>query len=214
MLKVLFTLGLGLGLAANASAQAPAEWQEGKHYTLIEPPQATTTGDKVEVLEVFSYACPHCNEVAPMVADIKKRLPATSEFVMIPAQFGFEAWKTYARAFYTAQALGILDKSHEDMFRAIYVDKKLDIRSPTFASLAEFYSQYGVSVEDFTATSRSFAIETRLKRNDALIKAYGVESTPNFIVNGKYLVSGQTAGGYNNIEALLNYLVAKESAGS
>lgn len=213
MLKALFTLGLGLGLASGAAAQAPVEWQEGKHYTLIEPPQATTTGDKVEVLEVFSYACPHCNEVAPMVAEMKKRLPATAQFAMIPAQFGFEAWMTYARAFYTAQALGILDKSHDDMFRAIYVDKKLDIRSPTFASLAEFYSKYGVSVEDFTATSRSFAVEARLKRNDALIKAYGVESTPNFIVNGKYLVTGQTAGGYNNIEPLLNYLVAKEAQG-
>jgi thiol:disulfide interchange protein DsbA len=213
MLKSLFALGLGLGLAVGASAQAPVEWKEGTHYTLIEPAQVTTTGDKVEVLEVFSYACPHCNEVAPMVADIKKRLPATAQFVMIPAQFGFEAWKTYARAFYTAQALGILDKSHDAMFRAIYVDKKLDMKSPTFASLAEFYSQFGVSAEDFTATSRSFAIETRLKRNDALIQAYGVESTPNFIVNGKYLVTGQTAGGYGNIEALLNYLVAKESQG-
>jgi thiol:disulfide interchange protein DsbA len=213
MLKTIFALGLGLGLATGASAQTPTEWQEGKNYFLIEPPQTTTTGDKVEVLEVFSYACPHCNEVAPMVADMKKRLPKTAQFVMIPAQFGFEAWKTYARAFYTAQALGILDKSHEDMFRAIYVDKKLDSRSPTFASLAEFYSQYGVSVEDFTATSRSFAIETRLKRNEALIKAFGSEGTPEFIVNGKYRVTGPSAGGYNNIEPLLNYLVAKEAQG-
>lgn len=213
MLKTLFALGLGLGLAASASAQVPTEWQEGKNYFLVEPPQATTTGDKVEVLEVFSYACPHCNEVAPMVADMKKRLPASAQFVMIPAQFGFEAWKTYARAFYTAQALGILDKSHEDMFRAIYVDKKLDSRSPTFASLAEFYSKYGVSVEDFTATSRSFAIETRLKRNEALISAFGTEGTPEFIVNGKYRVTGPSAGGYNNIEPLLNYLITKESEG-
>lgn len=213
MLKSLFALGLGLGLAAGASAQPAGDWQEGKNYFLIEPPQATTTGDKVEVVEVFSYACPHCNEIAPMVADMKKRLPANAQFVMLPAQFGFESWKTYARAFYTAQALGILDKSHEAMFKAIYVDKKLSGTSPTFASLADFYSQYGVSAEEFTATSRSFAIETRLKRNDALITAYGVDSTPQFIVNGKYRLTGLSAGGYNNIEPLLNFLIAKEAKG-
>ena len=61
------------------------------------------------------------------------------------------------------------------MFRAIYVDRKLDGRSPTFASLADFYSRYGVTAEDFTATSRSFGIEAKLKRNEALIKAYGVD---------------------------------------
>jgi thiol:disulfide interchange protein DsbA len=161
MLKFLFALGLGIGLVDIASAQstAPAEWQAGKHYFPIQPAQVTTTGDKVEVVEVFSYACPHCNEVAPMVADIKKRLPANAEMVLLPAQFGFEAWQNYARAFYTAQALGILEKSHADVFRAIYVDRKLDNRSPTFASIAEFYTRYGVSAEDFIATSKSFAIE-------------------------------------------------------
>ncbi|MEZ5463303.1 hypothetical protein [Dokdonella sp.] len=127
---------------------------------------------------------------------MKKRLPANAEFVSIPAQFGFEAWKTYA-ARSMAQALGILDKSHDAMFRAIYVDKKLDIRSPTFASLAEFYSQYGVSAGSPRVRSPS---KRDSSYNDALIKAYGVESTPNFVINGKYLVTGQTAGGYASIE--------------
>jgi thiol:disulfide interchange protein DsbA len=215
MLKFLFALGLCIGLVDIASAQTPApvEWESGKHYFPIQPAQTTTTGDKIEVVEVFSYACPHCNDVAPMVADIKKRLPANAEMVLLPAQFGFAAWQTYARAFYTAQALGLLDKSHADVFRAIYVDKKLDNRSPTFASIAEFYAQYGVSADDFTATSKSFAIEARLKRNDALIKAYGVDSTPQFVVNGKYRLDGNSAGGYDKIEALINYLVAKETGG-
>lgn len=213
MFKCLIASWLGLGLAFSASAQTPDEWQAGKHYMLIEPAQATTTGNKIEVVEVFSYACVHCNEVSPMVADMKKRLPANAELVLVPAQIGFEAWKTFARAFYTAQALGLVEKSHADLFRAIYIDKKVDPRSPTFASLAAFYSQYAVSEEDFIATSRSFAIETKLKRNDALIKAYGVEGTPEFIVNGKYRISGQTAGGYEKIEPLVQYLIGKETQG-
>ncbi|HOX72688.1 MAG TPA: thiol:disulfide interchange protein DsbA/DsbL [Dokdonella sp.] len=213
MIKSLIALTVGLGLLSVSPARAEDNWEAGKNYFVIEPAQATTTGDKIEVVEVFSYACPHCNEVAPMVEDIIKRLPANAEFVKIPAQFGFEAWKTYARGFYTAQALGILDKSHADVFRAIYIDHKLDGRSPTLASLADFYSKYGVSAADFTATSSSFAVEARLKRNDALIKAYGVDSTPVFVVNGKYRLSGATAGGYEKIEPLLHYLIAKESSG-
>ncbi|HQV72875.1 MAG: thiol:disulfide interchange protein DsbA/DsbL [Xanthomonadales bacterium] len=213
MLKALLVLTAGLGLAIGSHARAQDNWVAGKNYFLIEPPQATTTGDKVEVVEVFSYACPHCNEVAPMVADLKKRLPANAELVLLPAQFGFEAWKVFARGFYTAQALGLVEKTHADLFRTIYVDRKIDIRSPTFASLAEFYSKYGVSAADFTATSESFAIKAKLKRNEELIKAYGADGTPTFIVNGKYRFSGQSAGGYEKIEPLVHYLIDKEAKG-
>ncbi len=203
----------GFAALGTAHAQAPATWEAGKHYDLVEPPQVTTTGDKIEVVEAFSYACPHCNQVAPVVDAIKKSLPANAEFVYLPVQFASDAWKTYARAFYTAQALGIADKAHSDVFRAIYVDKKLSGNAPSMESVAEFYSKYGVSAADFLATSKSFAIETRLKRNDALVKAYGIDGTPTFIVNGKYRLSGKSAGGYDKIEGLIQFLVAKESGG-
>jgi thiol:disulfide interchange protein DsbA len=213
MFRKIGALIVGLGLAVSASAQPEGGWQAGKHYFPIEPAQATTTGDKVEVAEVFSYACPHCNQVAPIVESLKKNLPANAGFVMIPAQFGFDAWKTFARGFYTAQALGFLEKSHMDMFKAIYVDKKIDSGKPTIEALASFYSQYGVSAEDFLATSKSFAIETKLKRNASVTSAYGVEGTPAFIVNGKYRISGQSAGGYDQLEPLIKFLIEKESSG-
>ncbi|MEO8010208.1 MAG: thiol:disulfide interchange protein DsbA/DsbL [Dokdonella sp.] len=213
MLKFFAALLSGLVACTSVSAQAPVEWQAGKHYTVIEPAQTTSTGDKIEVLEVFSYGCTHCNTVAPLVEKMHKALPANAEFVLMPAQFGFDAWKTFARAFYTGQALGLTEKSHLEVFRTIYVEKKIDPTSPKFEDLATFYSKYGVSAADFTATSTSFAIETRLKRNDALVKAYGVDSTPTFIVNGKYRLSGQSAGGYEQIEPLVKYLIAKETAG-
>lgn len=213
MSKFFAALLTGLAACGSASAQAPVSWEAGKHYSVIEPAQTTTTGDKVEVLEVFSYGCTHCNTVAPLVDKMHKDLPANAEFVLMPAQFGFDAWKTFARAFYTAQALGLTEKSHLEVFREIYVNKKIDPTSPRFDDLANFYSKYGVSAADFTATSKSFAIETRLKRNDALIKAYGVDSTPTFIVNGKYRLSGQSAGGYEQIEPLVKHLIAKETAG-
>ncbi len=212
-MKSLIALTVGLGLIFGSQAHAEDTWVAGKNYFVIEPVQATTTGDKIEVVEVFSYACPHCNEVAPMVADIKKRLPANAEFVMLPAQFGFSAWQTFAKGFYTAQALGLIDKTHADLFRKIYVDKTIDSRSPTFAAVADFYANYGVTAEDFIATSNSFAVKAKLKRNEGLIKAYGVDGTPAFVINGKYRVSGQTAGGYEKLEPLILYLIDKEAKG-
>ncbi len=131
----------------------------------------------------------------------------------MPVQFNADSWKTFARGFYTAQALGLIEKSHMDLFKAIYVEKKIDGGKPTLDALAKFYSQYGVSTEDFLATSKSFAIEAKLKRNSALIGAYGIEGTPAFIVNGKYLISGQSAGGYDQVEPLVKFLIARESAG-
>lgn len=214
MLKSFIALTVGLGLIVGSHASAQDTWEAGKNYFLIEPPQATTTGDKIEVVEVFSYACPHCNEVAPMVQGMVKRLPANAQFVLLPAQFGFSAYETFAKGFYTAQALGLIEKSHEDLFRTIYVDKKIDIRSPTFASLADFYSKYGVSAEDFTATSTSFAVKAKLKRNAELIKAYGIDGTPTFVVNGKYRISGTSAGGYENVEKIVHYLIEKEAKGN
>lgn len=212
MLKSLAALLLGAGLATGAHAQGASPWQIGKHYFPIEPPQATTTGDKVEVVEVLSYACPACNSIVGVVDGIKKSLPANAEFVLVPAQFGNEAWRVYARALYTAQALGIAEKAHADVFRAIYVDNKLGQNKVTIEEVADFYSRYGVSAADFLATSTSFAVQARLKRNEALIRAYGVDGTPSFVVNGKYRLSGSSAGGYQQLGELILYLVAKESA--
>lgn len=213
MLKSLVALTIGAGLVVCSFANAQDTWEAGKNYFVIEPPQATSTGDKIEVVEVFSYACPHCNEVVPMVQGLKSRLPANAEFVMLPAQFGFSAWQTFAKGFYTAQALGLVEKTHEDLFRTIYVDKSLDSRSPTFAAIADFYAKYGVTAEDFIATSNSFAVKARLKRNEELIKAYGVDGTPTFVVNGKYRVTSQSSDGYKSVESIVHYLIEKESKG-
>lgn len=210
MLKSLFALGLAFVLGAGA-ARADEAWVEGKNYSLIEPAQVTSTGDKIEVVEAFSYGCTHCNEARPLVDAMAKRMPANAAFIMLPVQFGFESWKTFARAFYTAQALGLVEKTHADLFRAIYVERKIDGRAPTMEALAEFYAKYGVSAADFLATSRSFAIETRMKRNETLMKAYGVDATPTFIVNGKYRFTGATAGGYEKVEPLVRYLIEKET---
>ena len=210
------------GLAVVSSVGAQEAWEAGKHYFPVEPPQATTTGDKVEVLEVFSYACPACNSFAPFVAKMKASLPANAEIRYLPAAFrSDEDWPVFQRAFFAADALGLVDKTHDAMFDAVWKEGSLKINDPvthrivsplpTIDDVAKFYAKYGVSAADFVGTANSFAVNAKMKRADAQIKTYGVDSTPTIIVNGKYRITGVSAGGMDKIPALVSYLVAKES---
>jgi len=222
MFKRFIGVVFALAFVSTAQAQAQPTWEAGKQYFLIEPPQATSTGDKIEVLEVFSYACPACNQFRPIADTIKHDLPANAEMVYLPAAFrSDEDWPVFQRAFFAAQALGVVDKTHSEMFDAIWKEGSLKINDPvthklvnplpTIDDVAKFYAKHGVKAEDFVGTANSFAVNAKMKRADAQIKAYGVDSTPTMIVNGKYRITAQSAGGWDKVPALVKYLVEKES---
>jgi protein dithiol oxidoreductase (disulfide-forming) len=215
-------LGLaGLVLSSAALAQG-TQWKEGTHYFKIEPPQPTAQADKIEVTEVFSYGCPACFSAAPQVKKLKDKLPPNAVLNYVPASWNTaEQWPLFQRAYLTAEVLGVADKSHDDMFAAIWsngplavvVDGKVKSPAPTLEDVAKFYEKYGVKPADFIGTANSFAINTKMKKADAFIKATQVDSTPNFVINGKYRLNGRSAGGWTELEALVLYLVAQESAG-
>lgn len=209
MLKRLGILLAGLiatSAAFAADAPAPASWEEGKNYFPVNPPQPTATGDKVEVLEVFSYACPHCAHFQPYAEQLKQSLPAGAVFAYMPAIFN-PSWEPYARAYYTAESLGVLDQTHQALFDALHRDH-LPMR--TIDDLAGFYAEHGVDKAKFLATSASFEIESKLSRAQTIVKADGVDGTPSIVVNGKYRVTGASAGGYPQLIELVDWLVQKE----
>lgn len=211
MLKHLGLLLAGLlTVAANATAEtaapATAQWEAGKNYFVIDPPQPTASGDKVEVLEVFSYACPHCASFQPYAEQLKASLPDYASFGYMPAIFNAQ-WEPFARAFYTAQSLGVLDKTHQALFDALHRDH-VPLRS--IDDLAGFYAQQGVDKAKFLATSGSFEIESKLSRSREMVKNFGIDGTPSIVVNGKYRLNAQSAGGYPKLIELVDYLVAKE----
>lgn len=225
MIKRLGTLLLSLAFVGQAQAQAPAApspWQAGKHYFVIEPAQVSSTPGKIEVTEVFSYGCPACNSFQPTAERIKKSLPPNAVMTYVPASFNTaESWPTFQRAYLTAKALGIADKAHEAVFASIWGNGVLSIREGTggklvkreIADAAKFYADYGVKPEDFIATANSFAINTQVRKADAFVKATGVDSTPTIIVAGKYRTNGQSAGDYDKLVELVQYLVGLASAG-
>ncbi len=217
MFKRLIMLCAGLLLASactaqngtDAAAAKPSFGHEaGVNYFLIEPPQPTSSGDNIEVLEVYSYACVHCAHFQPFANELKTSLPAYARFAYMPALFS-PAWEPYARAFYTAEAMGVLDKTHQPLFDALHRDQR-PLR--TFDDLVEFYGEHGVDTKKFEATAHSFEVESKLARSREMVPRYQVDGTPTVIVNGKYRVTGASAGGYPQMVELIKWLVEKEHA--
>jgi thiol:disulfide interchange protein DsbA len=216
MLKHLGPLLAGVLLVsavAKAETAAPAaatDWEAGKNYFVIDPPQPTASGDKVEVLEVFSYACSHCANFQPYAEQLKASLPAYASFGYMPAIFNAQ-WEPFARAYYTAQSLGVLDKTHQALFDAVHRDH-VPLRS--IDDLAGFYAEHGVDKAKFLSAANSFEVESKLSRARELVKNFGVDGTPTIVVAGKYRVTAQSAGGYPKLIELVDYLAEKEHGGS
>jgi len=202
-------------------------WKEGTHYFAVNPPQHTNVAPgKVEVLEVFSYACPACNAFQPIMKQLRASLPPNAQLAYLPASFRpDEDWPMFQRAFYAAQALGIADKTHDAMFNAVWQTGELAISDPnthalksplpTIEDAAKFYQRTaGVKPEAFLAAAKSFSVDSKMKMADTQIGMSQALSTPTIIVNGKYRLQAQAAGGYDQLIQLVKYLVAQESNGS
>jgi thiol:disulfide interchange protein DsbA len=177
---------------------------------------------KIEVMEVFSYACPVCWRFLPYADKIEKSLPADAQMVYLPASFiPQEDWPVFQRAFFAAQALGVEAKTHDAMFKAIHapggelavadpVTGRLKNPLPNLQDVAKFYAKFGVKPEVFIATANSFAVNMKMKRADAQIKAMGVTGTPTMVVDGKWRYDLSTAGGVEQMAGLTNYLINLE----
>lgn len=176
-------------------------------YEMVSPAQPTTSKDKVEVVELFWYGCPHCYKLEPYVERWLKRKPKNVKFVRMPGVFR-ASWEIHARAYYTAEILGVVDKVHRPMFEAIHEQKR---RMNDEASIMGLFNAHGVSNKDFKRVFRSFAVETKLRRAKDMGRRYGAKGVPALIVNGKYRTSAQDAGGNAKVFKVVNQLVKQES---
>jgi thiol:disulfide interchange protein DsbA len=204
---------------------APAQWVEGTNYVVLDQPQPTTVpAGKVEVMEVFSYGCPFCNKFQPVIHQLEQALPRNTQMVFLPASFNpNEDWPLFQRAYLTAQALGIADRTHEAIYDAVWKTGELAIEDPStnrlrqplpsLTDVAHCYSQLtGVSVETFVATAQSFGVETKMKQADARIMAMQIPSTPCIVVDGRYRIVMQSLHSIDDVIPLVEFLVAKAGA--
>lgn len=200
-------IALGLSLFAALSAQA-IEFQAGKDYEVIPAPVATHNNDKIEVTEVFWYGCIHCFRFEPMVRDWKNSLPDDVEFIRVPAMWN-KRLRIHAQAYYTAQKLGVSQQVHQPLFDALNVEKQ---KLATEAELTGFFAKFGVPVDDFHHAFSSSEVQKQLDAAAEKSQAYGVQGTPELIINGKYRISARTAGGQSEMLAIADYLIDKERA--
>lgn len=179
------------GSAEAAKAAAKPALVAGQDYLLITPPQAMT-GDQVVVTEVFSYACPHCAEFQPYAGLLKSKLPKGAKFALLPAVFN-AMWEPYARAFYTAQSMGLVDKTHQALFDAIHRDHEPLRTIQDLANL--FYANYGASPGEFLSTATSFVVDGEMAQGNQKVRDWQVDATPTLIIDGKYRVTANAERG-------------------
>lgn len=203
-----FARSLVAGVFLLAGQQAlSADFQEGTHYKRLKPPQPTNVAPgKVEVVEVFWYACGHCYLIEPKVESwARNGKPSYVELVKLPATWN-EMLKTHARVFYTAELLR-KPQLHGEIFREMNVrGNRLD----TPAKIEAFFVAHGVAKAEFQKAFAGFAVETSVSRAVDLNRRYRIASTPTFIVNGKYVTDVGMAGSEAKLFEVISYLAAKD----
>ena len=200
--------------AEEAAAKSPPPVAGVDYVEIANGQPFDTDAARVEVAEVFGYVCPFCAAVQPSVSAMKAKLPPDVHMVYIPAAFG-AMWDNYAKAYYTAEAMGLAEKTHDAMFRAIHIDKTLkgERGMDTPEQIAAFYSAYGADPKQFTSSMASFAVAAKVNRGKQFILGAftngDTPSTPAFIVNGKYRVKGKNV---DDMFRIINQLVVAERA--
>ncbi len=176
-------------------------------YEVLSPTQPVQNPEKVEVIEFFWYGCPHCYSLEPSIAKWLETKPANVEFIRQPAVFS-DLWGKHAKVFFTAQALGVSDKVHADLFDAVQ-NKKQKLTSED--ELVKFFVAHGVKEADFRAAYSSFLVDAKLRQAETMGPRYGITGVPTIVVNGKYRVTATTAKSQENMINVTNQLIQQET---
>ena len=190
-----------------AMCQAQTDkYQAGVHYEVLPQPIRTADATKIEVNEVFSYTCGHCYNFESVLHPWSQKLAADVDFQQTPAVWQ-PALEPFARAYYSAALLNVLDKTHMAIFEAVHV-KRQKVR--TEADLAAIFAAAGVDGLQFSKAYNSFGMTSMVNQAKARVRGYRVQGTPEVIVNGKYRVSSRNAGGFEGMLNVADFLIEKE----
>lgn len=203
-------------LAQVIAPSAPAtqsRWQQGQHYQLLVPAQPTNVSpDKVEVVEMFWYGCSHCYSLEPFLQKWNKDKAAYVQFTRVPVTWS-AGHKAHAQLYYTLSALGKDEELHDAVFEEIQRKNNMMFTNDpeqTENLQAAFAKRHGISEQEFRSAYRSMGVMTRMRRAEELARRYKVSGVPYMIVNGKYTADVGSAGGQDQLIALINDLAARE----
>jgi protein dithiol oxidoreductase (disulfide-forming) len=194
--------GLGLGPAAWAQKKP----EDGSEYkTLDKRVNTEAPAGKIEVVEFFWYACPHCNAFEPQLEAWQKRLPNDVALRRVPVAFR-DDFVPQQRLFYTLEAMGKLDEMHRKVFHAIHAEKQPLNKEDLILAWVE---KNGVDKAKFQETYNSFAIQTKARRATQLQDAFKVEGVPALGIAGRWYTDGSMAGSMPRAVQVAEYLIAE-----
>ncbi len=191
---------LGVGGAAQAQGAAPVE---GKDYVRLNTPVAVPAGGKIDVIEFFSYGCPHCYSFEPMLEQWIKRLPPDVAFRRVPATFN-PTFEGYARLFYALEAVGQVEALHKRVFAAIHVQRQ---RLDKDADIAAFVNAGGGDGAKAVEALKSFGVATKLRQAKQAFEAYKIDGVPALGVHGRWFTSGSLSGSNERALMVTNFLI-------
>lgn len=188
---------------------ARAELAAGTDYAEINPPLAVDNPAKIEVIEFFSYACPHCSDLNPTVKKWAAKLPADVEFKRVAVSFNSPFYQLMAKLYYALDAIGELDRLDAAVFDAIHVKglKLIDNKS-----VQEWVVSQGVDAKKFSDAFGSFTVDSNVKRADTLSRSAKIPGVPTLVVNGRYRIVGQNVKTHEEMLALTDKVIEKARA--
>ena len=193
--------------AKSSTAAQPAVDLEGK-YQDVAAPLTVSTGEKIEVLELFWFGCSHCFSLEPHVKEWLKNKPENAEFKKVPALFS-KRWEFHGQAFYTMETLDVPDEAYDSFFSRIHIERK-PVNS--LDGLVEFLAPYDKSKQQVEDAFNSFAVDSQMRNAKKITQSSGARGVPAMIVDGKYLTSQQLSGGSTQMFDVVNGLVDKAAA--
>ena len=205
-----FSRGLALaGVAGSVAGTAAAQGGpvEGTHFVKLQTPAPITLegGRKIEVVEFFSYECPHCNAFDPIIDTWVGKLPADVSFRKIPV--GFVArYQAHQRMFYALEEMGQLATLHRRFFAAIHVQGK---RFNTDADILAWVKEQGVDATRFGELYKSFQVSTKANRARQLTDAYRIDGVPAVGIQGRFYTSAALAGSHERALAVADVLIQR-----
>ncbi|MFL2840725.1 MAG: thiol:disulfide interchange protein DsbA/DsbL [Pseudohongiellaceae bacterium] len=197
-----------LTMSVSVFAQ-PTRYIEGTHYVALDNPVRTVDPNKIEVVEIFWYGCTHCYSFEPLLEYWESNIAEDVVFVRSPGIWNV-MMQTHAQLYYTSVELGIFEETHSEIFdeillRANYLQSE--------GAVKDYIMSKGVLGEEFDAAWNSFAVTSAVNRANTKMRDYGVRSTPNLIVNGKYrIVTNQAVPTQTDMLEVVDYLVEMERA--
>jgi len=203
----LLTAGVAAtGLAAwSGPAAAQGAPIEGTHYVRLSQPMPTVGGGKIEVIEFFSYACPHCNAFEPTLEAWVQKLPSDVFFHRVPVPF-LQNFENFQRLYYALEAMGQVDAMQRKVFFAVHSERQ---RLDKPADIVALMTKSGLDGAKFLEHFNSFSVQTKVRQARQIVDGYKIDGVPALGVQGRFFTSGTLAGTQERALAVADFLIQR-----